>query len=144
VMVSALDRVSPPWRQVDRLTMGGPGANDLLAAQRYVEAHTRPGEPVLVIGTTLDHRVAERAGVDNLSPLNDITSLISPSEADRAIDQVEDAGGTEVFESVSDSPGTGGGLVFKIPEFAAILRARGYRLVGVDPDSGLRLWRRSA
>jgi hypothetical protein len=144
VMVSALDRVSPPWRQVDRLTMGGPGANDLLAAQRYVEAHTRPGEPVLIIGTTLDHRVAERAGVDNLSPLNDITSLISPSEADRAIDQLEDAGGTEVFESVSDSPGTGGGLVFKIPEFAVILRARGYRLVGVDPDSGLRLWRRSA
>ena len=143
VMVSALDRVSPPWRQVDRITAGGPGANDLLAAQRYVEANTRPGEPVLIIGTTLDHRVAERAGVDNVSPLNDVTSLISPEEADRSLDQLQDAGGTKVFESVTRSPDAGGGLVFRIPEFAAILRARGYRLVGVDPESGLRLWRRS-
>jgi hypothetical protein len=142
VMISALDRVSPPWRQVDRITTGGPGANDLLPAQRYVEAHTRRGEPVLIIGTTLDHRVAERAGVENVSPLNDITSLISPAEADRALDQLQDAGGTQVFESVSSSPEAGGGLVFRTPEFAAILRARGYRLVGADPDSGLRLWRR--
>jgi hypothetical protein len=143
VMISALDRVSPPWRQVDRITTGGPGANDLLPAQRYVEAHTEPGEPVLIIGTPLDHRVAERAGVVNVSPLNDLTSLISPAEADRALDQLEDAGGTEVFESVSSPPEASGGLVFRIPELAAILRARGYRLVAADPDSGLRLWRRS-
>src|SRR5262245_52695007 len=144
VMISALDRVSSPWRQVDRITTGGPGANDLLPAQRYVEAHPRQGEQVLIIGTTLDHRVAERAGVENVSPLNDITSLISPAEADRALDQLEDAGGTQVFESVSGPPESGGGLVFEIPEFAAILRARGYRLMGADPESGLRLWRRSS
>jgi hypothetical protein len=143
VMVSALDQVSPPWRQVDRITMRGPGVNDLLPAQRYVEADTQSSEPVLIIGTPLDHRVAERAGVVNVSPLNDFTSLISPAEADRALDQLEAAGGTQVFESVSRPPEAGGGLVFKIPEFAAILRARGYRLVGADPDSGLRLWRRS-
>jgi hypothetical protein len=142
VAISALDRVSPPWRQVDRLSMGGPGANDFLPEQRYVEAHTEPGESVLFIGTTVDHRVAERAGVENVSPLNDITSLISPAEADRAVDQLEEAGGTQVFESVSAAPEAGGGLVFKIPEFAAILQDRGYRLVGADPESGLRLWRR--
>jgi hypothetical protein len=138
LMVSALDRVSPPWRQVDRITTGGPGVNDLLPAQRYVEANTRPGEPVLIIGTTLDHRVAERAGVDNVSPLNYITSLISPAEADRALDQLEEAGGTRVFESVTGLPGFRGA----IPEFAPILQARGYRPVAADPDSGLRLWRR--
>jgi hypothetical protein len=143
VMISSLDRVSPPWRQVDRITTGGPGANDLLPAQRYVEAHTGPDEQVLIIGKSLDHRVAERAGVVNVSPLNDITSLISPTEADRALDELEDAGGTEVFESFSYPPKAGGGLVFNIPEFAVILRARGYRLVGVDPGSRLRFWRRS-
>jgi hypothetical protein len=143
VAISALDRVSPPWRQVDRLSTGGHGANDLLGAQRFVEANTEPGEPVLIIGTTLDHRVAERAGIENVSPLNDLTSLISPAEADRSLDQLEEAGGTEVFESVSSSPEAGGGLFFRIPEFAAILRARGYRLVGADPESGLRLWRRA-
>jgi hypothetical protein len=131
VMISALDKVSPPWRQVDRLTTGGPGANDLIPAQRFVESQTSPGEDVLIIGTTLDHRVAERAGVVNVSPLNFITSLISPAEADRALDELEDAGGTEVFESGA------------VAEFAAILRARGYRLVDADSDSGLRLWRLS-
>ena len=97
VMISALDRVSPPWRQVDRLSMGGPAANDQLAAQRYVEANTSPGEHVLIIGTTLDHRVADRAGVVNVSPLNGVTSLITPAEADRALDQLEDAGGRPWF-----------------------------------------------
>ncbi|HEX3561295.1 MAG TPA: hypothetical protein VHU24_00540 [Solirubrobacterales bacterium] len=143
VMVSAIGRVSPPWRQVDRLTTGGPGAHDLLGPQHYVEANTTPGEHVLIIGTTLDHRVADRAGVVNVSPLNGITALISPPEADRALDQLEDEGGNEVFESVSNAPATGG-LTFKVPELAPILRQHGYRLVGDDPASGLRLWRRSA
>lgn len=143
VMVSVIDRVSPPWRQVDRITTGGPGANDLLAAQRYIEANTEPGDPVLIIGTSLDHRLAERAGVENVSPLNDFTALVSPSEANRSLDQLEDAGGTEVFESMTTPAADGGKSVFRIPEFGAILLARGYRLVGVDPESGLRLWRLS-
>ncbi len=142
VMVSAVDRVSPPWRQVDRITTGGPGANDLLAAQRYIQANTEPGERVLIIGTSLDHRLAERAGVENVSPLNDFTALVSGSEANRSLNQLEDAGGTQVFESMTTPPREGGKTVFRIPEFGAILLSRGYRLVGVDPESGLRLWRR--
>jgi hypothetical protein len=143
VMVSAIDRVSPPWRQIDRLSDGGPAVNDLLPAQAYVEANSRPGDHVLIIGTTLDHRVADRAGVVNVSPLNGTTSLVSTAEADRSLDQLEDEGGNQVFESVSDVP-SAGGLVFDIPEFATILRQRGYTLVGEDPASGLRLWRRAA
>jgi hypothetical protein len=138
VMISALDRVSPPWRQIDRLSMSGPGANDLLAAQRYVEAHTSPGEHVLILGTTLDHRVADREGVVNVSPINGETALITPAEADRALDQLEDEGGDLVFEPLSGAQGS-----FAIPELAQILRQRGYRLVGVDPVSRLRLWRRT-
>ncbi len=143
LMISAIGRISPPWRQVDRLSKGGPGANDLLGAQAYVEASTHPGEHVLILGTTLDYRVADRAGVVNVSPLNGVTGLVSPAEADRALDQLSDEGGSEVFESVSNAP-VGGGFVFKIPELAGILRARGYALVGEDPLSGLRLWRRAA
>jgi hypothetical protein len=142
VMVSAIDRVPPPWRQVDRLTAGGPAANDLLDAQRYIESNTHPGEHVLIIGTSLDHRVADRAGVVNVSPLNGIISLVSSSEANRAIDQLEDEGGTQVFDAVSGHPA--GGLFFGVPEFATILRQRGYVLVGEDRASGLRLWRRPA
>ncbi|HEY1236947.1 MAG TPA: hypothetical protein VGE91_01325 [Solirubrobacterales bacterium] len=141
LMISAIDRVSPPWRQIDRLSASAPGANDDLAAQRYVEAHTRPGEHVLILGTALDHRVADRAGVVNVSPVSGLKALITPAEAQRALDQLEDEGGNLVFESLSGAGGTGGR--FPIPELAPILRERGYRLVGVDPDSRLRLWRRA-
>lgn len=143
VMVSSIDRVSPPWRQVDRLIKGGPAVNDQLAAQHYVEAHTRPGEKVLILGTSLDHRVAERAGVVNVSPLNGVEALISRAEADRSLDQLQGEGGTQVFEAVTNPPQTGA-FPFRIPEFAAILRERGYREVGQDPASGLTLWRRAA
>jgi hypothetical protein len=142
VMISALGRVSPPWTQIDRLSTGGSGANDLLGAQSYVEAHTNPGEHVLIIGTKLDHRVADRAGVVNVSPINGETALILPEEAQRALDQLQDAGGSAVFESVSDAA-PAGGLVFNVPELAAILRDRGYRLSGEDHESGLRLWSRT-
>ena len=117
LMVSAIARVSPPWRQIDRLADGGLAVNDLLAAQRYVEANTHPGEHVLIIGTTLDHRVADRAGVVNVSPINGITGLIVPDEADSRDRPARGRGRRQVFESVSDVPGSGG-LVIAIPELA--------------------------
>jgi hypothetical protein len=152
VMISAIDRVPPPWRQIDRLSGGDHAegraldaqraANEGQAeAQRYVEANTHPGERVLIIGTGEEHRVAERAGVVNVSPLNSITSLVSPAEADRALNQLQDEGGALVFEGVSALPQ--GAFVFGIPELATILRERGYRLVGSDPDINFRLWRRT-
>lgn len=142
VMVASIDRLPPPWRQIDRLSAGGEAVNDQPEAQAYVEANTTPGQKVLIIGTSMDHRLAERAGVENLSPLNGTTSLFSPAEADRALDQLDDAGGDTVFESVSGRPS--GGLFFGVPELAGILRARGFRLVGEDPRSGLRYWRRGS
>lgn len=141
VMISALGRASPPWRQIDRLSTGGPGANDLLGAQRYVETHTSRGEHVLIVGTTLDHRVADRAGVVNVSPISGLTGLIVPDQAKRALDQLQADEGRLVFESVLDATPTGG-LVIRMPEFATILREDGYRLSGSDPESGLRLWNR--
>jgi hypothetical protein len=139
VMIAAIDRISPPWRQIERLSAGGVAAEDSPNAQRFVEAHTEPGDRILLIGTPLDHRVAERAGVSNLSPLNNPLSLITADIANRALDQLEDVGGTEVFEAVTAQSAVDPSP-FKIPAFAAILRQRGYRLVVQDPSSGLRLW----
>ena len=63
------------------------------------------------------------------------------TEANRTLDQLEAEHGTEVFEAVTDvnpiNPFT------RIPEFATILRQRGYRLVAQDRSSGLRLWRQT-
>jgi hypothetical protein len=141
VMVSAIERVSPPWRQVSRLENGGRAVYDTPNAQRFIEAQTQPGDHVLVIGTPVDHRVADRAGVVNVSPINDFIALVSADEADRSLDQLEDEGGNEVFESVT-APAANNPFPITIGEFATILRDRGYRLVEQDPSSGLRLWRR--
>jgi hypothetical protein len=95
----------------------------------------------LVVGTPVDHRLADRAGVTNVSPLNSLIALVSADEADRSLDQLQDEHGTEVFEAVT-APNPINPLI-RIPEFATILNRRGYRLVEQDPSTGLRLWRRS-
>ena len=131
VMVGTIGRISPPWRQIDRLNETG----HPLSLQRpaaYVAAHTVPGEHVLIIGPEAEHLIADRAGVVNSSPLNGLTALLGPAEANRVLDQLQEEGGTQVFERTSP-----------LPEFAAMLRARGYLPVGSDPADNLRLWRRS-
>jgi hypothetical protein len=130
VMVAAIARVSPPWRQIDRLGGHGHGL-DLQGPAAYIDAHTVPGEHVLIIGPPAEHLVADRAGVVNSSPINGLTALLSSAETDRALNQLEHEGGTQVFESAHP-----------LPEFAERLRARGYRVVGSDPEDDLSLWKR--
>jgi hypothetical protein len=142
VMVSSIYAAPPPQRQVDRLRNGG-GALNLGPYERFVEQWTHPGEDVLLIAAAPDHLVADQAGVVNVSPLNGVTSFFSPAEADRSLDQLEDAGGNTVIEGFSALP-PGGGFAFGIPEFATILRERGYILVGEDPALYLRVWRRQS
>jgi hypothetical protein len=132
VMVATIGRISPPWHQIDRLNETGHPLN-LQNPAAYVAAHTAPGEHVVIIGPEAEHLIADRAGVVNSSPLNGILALFGPAEANRTLDQLQDEGGTQVFEGAS-----------AFPEFAAILRARGYRMVGSDPADHLRLWQRSA
>jgi hypothetical protein len=143
VMVAAIDRVSAPWRQIDRVSAGGTAIADSPNAQRFVEDHTQPGEPVFLIGTPLDHRVAERAGVTNVSPVSSYLFLITPDLADRGLDQLQDDGGDQVFEAVT-APSAVNPSPLTITGFATILRGRGYRLIAEDPSSGLRLWRLTA
>jgi hypothetical protein len=138
VMIAAIDRFPSPRAQIDRISQEGQLLS-LAAEERYVATQTRPGEKILLIGAALDHRVAERAGVENVSPLDGVITLISPREANRAVDALENAGGSQVFETVSAQPP--GQLAFDVPEFATILRERGYRIVGEDPSLHMRLWR---
>jgi hypothetical protein len=143
VMIAAIDRVSPPWRQIERLLQSGTAVGDAPNAERFVEAHTQPGDPIFLIGTPLDHRVAERAGVTNFSPVSGDLFLITADTANRGLDSLEDDGGDQVFEAIT-APSAVNRSLLKIPDFAVILRQRGYRLVVQDPSSGLRLWQRTA
>jgi hypothetical protein len=131
VMTAAIARVSPPWRQIDRLSETGPDPG-LEATTEFVEARTEPGERVLIIASAPGHLVAERAGVVDASPINGPTALLSEAEADRSLNQLEEEGGAQVFEAVPDLVG-----------FTDMLRARGYRIAGSAPEQNLRLWRRT-
>jgi hypothetical protein len=139
VMVATIGRISPPWRQIDRLRGSGHPL-PLQGPADYVARHTVPGEHVLIIGPLAEHLIADRAGVVNSSPLNGVIALLGPAEANRALDQLEDEGGTQVFEGVSAPPPSS--VLFRVPEFAAILRQRGYDLVAEDPSLHIRLWQR--
>jgi hypothetical protein len=141
VMIAAIGRVSPPWRQIDRLTSGGSSVDDTPDAQRFVDAHTDAGEPAVLIGMPLAHRLADRAGVSNVSPLNGLVSLISPAEADRSLDELEASEGDKVFEAVT-APSPINPSLLRVPEFAAMLRQRGFRMAEQDPSTGIRLWMR--
>jgi hypothetical protein len=141
VMISAIDRIPPPIQQIDRLRAGGT-PQDLDPYERLIRGTTTPGDDVLLIGISPEHLLADRTGVVNVSPLNGVTSLISPAEANRSIDELDESGGDLVIERVSGL--AAGGFVFGVPEFAEILRSRGYALVSEDPKLHVRVWRRQA
>jgi hypothetical protein len=141
LMIATIDGFPPPLRQLDRIRDGGTPQN-LAPTERVVEAWTQQGDDILLIATAPDHLVADRAGVVNVSPFNGFPGLLTPTEADRALDQLEDAGGDTVIERVSSLPPRG--IAFGIPEFGSILRQRGYRLVAEYPALHLRVWRRAA
>ncbi len=129
LMVSALGRFPPPWRQVDRLSDSGTPIYDLSEAQRFVESRTDPGEKILLIGTPLDHRVAERAGVENVSPWGGGGSaLISAQELNRAINNLKDEDGSKLFEG-SD-----------LPSVQLLLPQLGFVKVTSDSATGLNEW----
>ena len=140
VMVAAIDRFPAPWQQVDRLTAGGVAVHDHAAVQRFVAAHTNPGEHVMIIGTEVDHRIAERAGVANSSPFSSYFALLSADEVNRGIDFLEDDGGRKVFASVRTieeiTP------THRFPELARILRERGFVPLRTQRESGFVEWER--
>jgi hypothetical protein len=139
VMVAAITTFPLPWEQVDRLSRPGPAVNDEPAEQRFVAARTTPGEHVLIFGTLSDHRVAERAGVVNVSPWNSILSLFSDRDVRRALDELEHSRGSKVFlidpadAILASDPGA----------FARILRAQGFRRRAENPQGKLVLWQRA-
>jgi hypothetical protein len=141
VMTAGIDRFPLPWQQVERLSASGTAVYDLSAVQRLVEAHTNQGDHVLILGTLLDHRVAERAGVVNTSPFFDALGLLSESEVLRALGYLEDEGGRKIFEVVF----RGQAVKTTIhPQLAEILRQRGFEAVRRDPinrQSALLEWR---
>jgi hypothetical protein len=138
VMVAAITRTPAPWSQFDRHGETGPPIDppELVA---FVDDATEPGEAVLLLGTAIDHRLAERAGIENVSPWNSAISLFSEREAQRAIDQLEQAGGSKVIVSR-------GGVLSEVladdGSFIRFLNERGFRHTVGDPADPLGVFER--
>jgi hypothetical protein len=137
VMVAAIIAFPLPWKQVERLSDSGPAVNDAPGEQRFVEDRTTSGEPVVILGTPTDHRLAERAGVANLSPWNGIRSVYSERDVDRAVEALERAGGSKVFlgRTGESSVPSGAGAIGRT------LAAHGFEHVAENPAGLLVLWR---
>jgi hypothetical protein len=133
VMIASVARIPAPWQQLDRITSGGPHVLDRTAAQHFVEARTHPGEAVLVVSTRLDHRIAERAGVRNVSPWSSV-AFFSAQEVNRAVDNLQEEDGSKIFERYAANGAPQAGQV------EAMLRQAGFRLTETDPVTKLNLW----
>jgi hypothetical protein len=139
VMVAAIATFPPPWRQVERLSESGVAAYDSRDVQRYIEDRTNPGEKILFIGTYTDHRLAERAGVVNVSPWNYALSLFSERDVLRALDALEREGGSEVFVY----RGAFFPTIDPLSDAMAVMQAHGYRQVTTSEDDRLVVLERS-
>ena len=128
VMLSTVNRVPLPWQQVERLSDEGPASYELSNEEAFIERRTKPGEPVLIVATPLDFRVAERAGVRNVSPSVGGGGISSPAAVLRAKDNLTDEGGTKMFEKNNPL-----GLATYLPQI-------GFRKVETDPTTGIHEW----
>jgi hypothetical protein len=140
VMVAAIATFPPPWTQVDRLSQSGSAVYDVPGLQRIVDERTDPGEAILLFGTLVDHRVAERAGVVNVSPWNNSLSLFSEREVLRALDALEHEPGSKVFLYRGPDPKVG--LLSDRGPVPSLLRARGYEQAVGDSDSQVAVFER--
>jgi hypothetical protein len=135
-MIASMATISPPWDEVERLARSGASEADNADMQQFVEQRTQPGESVVIWGSAADHRLAERAAVENLSPFPSGLVLVSASEVDRALDSLEQAGGTKVFIPETTA-GEGRGPVI------AHLLTRGYEPVRGTGHGELTMFERS-
>ena len=141
IMVAAIATFPLPWQQIERITTPGPAVNDVPAVERFLEERTSPDEAIVLLGAPSDHRVAERAGVNNVSPWNSAVSVFSEREVLRALAELEEGQGTKVFLRPA------GALVEELladsGPVAEVLASRGFKRVAADRDGQVVLWRRS-
>jgi hypothetical protein len=133
VMIASVARIPAPWQQVDRISSNGSHPLDLTAETDFVRARTHPGESVLIVSTLLDHRVAERAGVENVSPWGTL-AFYSPREVNWALDNLRHAHGEKIFERYAAIGAP------QAQQVEGLLRQAGFRLVETDPVTKLNLW----
>jgi hypothetical protein len=103
VMVCSLAQTPTPWSQLDRLGATAPPVLRELEGERFVDAHTRPGEPVALL-IYMGHRMALNLDIDNVSPYTASAAIATHEQLDDVVDALREAGGRKVFASTNETP----------------------------------------
>ncbi|HEX7290146.1 MAG TPA: hypothetical protein VF250_03375 [Conexibacter sp.] len=126
VLVCSLAQTPTPWSQVRRLSETTPDRVISARAVRFVERHTRPGEPVVIL-TPTGHNLAVRAGVTDVAPYTGSDLMPARQQLDDTLEALRKERGTRVFADVTDPP----------PEILPAIEAAGFRLAATDRVTGL-------
>jgi hypothetical protein len=97
LMLCSLPQTPAPGPQLARIRAHAPDPlSEQTEAVQLVRATTRPGEPVAIL-TQLGHRVAEDAGVVNVSLYTSVESIPTRQQLARTLATLRNAGGDKLY-----------------------------------------------
>ena len=129
LLVCSIAQTPTPWSQADRLGRVGQQTFAAPVGQRFVDAQTRPGEPVAIL-MSLGHRIAANLKLDNVSMYTGTQSMPTSDQMTDVTEALRDAGGRKLFLRAAEN----GDVV------AATLRQLGFEPVAEDPQTTDQLW----
>jgi hypothetical protein len=127
LLACSLAQTSPPWRQLQRLSHGGPPVFAHPIGEPFVAQYSHPGEAVLVM-SALGHRIGLNLGLDDVEPFTGARSLTTVEQVEESLAALRAAGGTKVFVLLLEA----------FPGLTAVLE-RDYAFRARSPE-GMALW----
>ncbi|HEX7292044.1 MAG TPA: hypothetical protein VF250_13035 [Conexibacter sp.] len=126
--VCSIAQTPTPWSQVARLTDPTTAPTPTvrpLAAERFIDAHTRPGERVVIM-VQLGHRIAHDLGLDDVFPYANIGSMPAVEQWRIVLAAIEEQDVKTVFVPT-----------LFIPPVLEELRAAGFEIAAADRKRAL-------
>jgi hypothetical protein len=121
--ICAISQMPPPRAEIRRLTQDLPPPTYRASAEAFVAAHTQPGEKVVILMPE-GHRIADRLGLENVSPFGIVNAIVSQSQMKALIDTIRREGVTEIFMPSATTNLAGEGN--SSPEHFTLLESLGY------------------
>jgi hypothetical protein len=93
----SLAQLHAPWTEVARLQRGGaPALYAQPLVRPFIDARTRPGEPVAIL-MPMAHRIAYELGIDNVSPYGTMEELATRAQFVTLLEAMHDAHAHKLF-----------------------------------------------
>jgi hypothetical protein len=123
--VCSIAQTPTPWSQIARLGHATPVPEFRhTAADRFIRAHTRHGEHVVILNPT-GHRIAADLGLVNVSPYASSESIVTLHQMETTVRALRAAHGRKLFLALGDSG----------EDQIVALRQAGFAIVAQDPAS---------